>query len=102
LEIKPRPIFGALGTDPRCSVAEDFSFLPKSNCVTVSVQLAGIGLQFNIQAVTVRKIYAIIAMLPSLALADVQWVKIWEGDMALPTSGSAHFVIEADAATQKR
>jgi hypothetical protein len=47
LEIETKPIFGALGTDPRCSVAEDFRFLPKSNCVTVSVQLAGIGLQFN-------------------------------------------------------
>jgi hypothetical protein len=55
----------------------------------------------SIQAVPVKPIYAVIAMLPALALADVAWVKIWEGDMALPISGSAHVVTEADVTTQK-
>ena len=49
----------------------------------------------------VKSIYAVIAILPSLALADFEWVKIWEGDMALPISGSAHVVTEADVTTQK-
>lgn len=48
-----------------------------------------------------NQLYAVIASLPSLALADSQWVKIWEGDMVLPISGSAHVVTEADVTTQK-
>lgn len=35
----------------------------------------------------------------SSAAADAQWVKVWEGDMALPVSGSAHVVEEADLRT---
>jgi hypothetical protein len=51
--------------------------------------------------VLVKQLFAVIAILPSLALADVQWVKIWEGDMALPVNGSAHVVEEADVSTPK-
>jgi uncharacterized protein len=35
----------------------------------------------------------------SPAVADAQWVKVWEGDMALPVSGSGHVVEEADVRT---
>jgi ankyrin repeat protein len=35
----------------------------------------------------------------SPAVADAQWVKLWEGDMALPVGGSAHVVEEADVRT---
>jgi hypothetical protein len=49
----------------------------------------------------VNQLYAVIAILPLLALADSQWVKIWEGDMVLPISGPAHVVTEADVTTQK-
>lgn len=38
----------------------------------------------------------------SPAVADAQWLKVWEGDMPLPLSGSAHVVEEADVRTHSR
>jgi hypothetical protein len=51
--------------------------------------------------VLVKQLYAVIAFLPSFVLADSEWVKIWEGDMVLPISGSAHVVTEADVTSHK-
>lgn len=51
-----------------------------------------------------NQLFAVIAVFPTLTLADAQWITVWEGDMALPgtTGGSAHVITEADASTRKR
>jgi len=47
-----------------------------------------------------KRLFAVLALLPSYALAESQWVKVWEGDESTP-QGSVHIVEEADLRTRK-
>ncbi|HEY2533557.1 MAG TPA: hypothetical protein VGJ20_37450 [Xanthobacteraceae bacterium] len=57
---------------------------------------------FFVQRALVKRLIALIAIFPILAVAEPQWVKVWEGDMvANAGQGPVHVIEEADTGTHK-